>query len=402
MHRAALAVLALFLPVAALAAAAPLRIGVLNDMSGIYADIAGPGSVTAARMAVEDFGGQVLGRPIEILVGNHQNKPDIGAVIARKWYDREGVGLIVDVPTSSVVLAVNELARARHKLLIVTTGGTSALTGQYCAPETFHWVYDTYGLAAGTATELVARGAKIWAFLTADYEFGKALEHDATIAVERAGGKVVATIRHPQGAHDFSSDLLRLQNSGAQVIGLANAGSDSINSVKQAQEFGLADRGIQLAGLFLNLSDVRALGLAAAHGLLMTQGFYWNLDDGTRAFARRYFARQHEMPSQGQAGVYSAITHYLQAVQAAGTDSPVVVAARMRATPVDDFFAHGARLRADGKLIHDLYLLQVKEPGEQTEPWDYLKLIATIPAEVASRPLAEGGCPMVRQGSPSP
>ena len=397
MRRAAFVVLValLLLPVAALAAATPLRIGVLNDMSGIYADIAGPGSVTAARMAVEDFGGTVLSRPIEILVGDHQNKPDIGSAIARKWYDRDGVGLIVDVPTSSVVLAVNEVARARHKLLIVTTGGTSALTGKYCAPQTFQWVYDTYGLAAGTAVALVERGAKTWAFLTADYEFGKALERDATAAVERAGGKVVASIRHPQGTHDFSSYLVRLQHSGAQVIGLANAGSDTINSVKQAQEFGLTNGRIQLAGLFLNLSDIHALGLAAAHGLLMTQGFYWNLDDGTRAFARRYFARQHAMPSQGQAGVYSAVTHYLEAVQAAGTDDPVIVAARMRAMPVDDFFAHGARLRADGKLAHELYLLQVKEPAEQKEPWDYLKLIATIPAEIANRPLAEGGCPLV-------
>ena len=400
MHRALVVLAFLFLPVAALAQAPPLRIGVLNDMSGIYADIAGPGSVTAARMAVEDVGGSVLGRPIEVLTGDHQNKPDIGSAIAREWYDRDGVGLIVDVPTSSVVLAVNEVARARHKLLVVTTGGTSSLTGKYCAPQTFHWVYDTYGLAAGTATALVARGSKTWAFLTADYEFGKALEHDTTVALERAGGKVVASIRHPQGTTDFSSYLLQLQSSGAQVIALANAGSDTINSVKQAQEFGLTNGGTRLAGLFLNLSDIHALGLAAAQGLLMTQGFYWDLDDGTRAFARRYFARQHAMPSQGQAGAYSAVTHYLKAVQAAGTDNPVTVSARMRATPVDDFFARGARLRVDGKLAHELYLLQVKEPAEQTEPWDYLKLVATIPPGVASRPLAEGGCPLAKQAHP--
>jgi branched-chain amino acid transport system substrate-binding protein len=400
MHRALVLLAVLLLPVAALAAE-PLRIGVLNDQSGIYADIAGPGSVTAARMAAEDFGGTVLGRPIEVLAGDHQNKPDIGSAIARKWYDRDGVGLIVDLPTSSVVLAVNEVARARHKLLIVTTGGTSSLTGKYCAPQTFHWVYDTYGLAAGTATALVTRGQKVWAFLTADYEFGKALEQDTTAALQRAGGRVVASIRHPQGTTDFSSYLLQLQGSGAQVIGLANAGSDTINAVKQAQEFGLTSDGKQqLAGLFLNLSDIHALGLAAAHGLLLTQGFYWNLDGGTRAFARRYFDRQHAMPSQGQAGTYSAVTHYLKAVQAAGTDNPVAVATRMRAMPVDDFFARGARLRVDGKLAHELYLLQVKEPAEQTEPWDYLKLIATIPPGVANRPLAEGGCPLVKPVHP--
>ncbi len=394
MHRA-LIIFALLLPVAGLAAT-PLRIGVLNDQSGIYADIAGTGSVTAARMAAEDFGGTVLGRPIEVLAGDHQNKPDVGSAIAREWYDRDGVGLIVDLPTSSVVLAVNEVARARHKLLVVTTGGTSSLTGEYCAPQTFHWVYDTYGLAAGTGNALVARGAKTWAFLTADYEFGKALEQDTALAVQKAGGKVLASIRHPQGTTDYASYLVQLQSSGAQVIGLANAGSDTINSVKQAQEFGLTSGGTRLAGLFLNLSDIHALGLSAAHGLMMTQGFYWDLDDGTRGFARRYFARQHAMPSQGQAGAYSAVMHYLKAVQAAGTDNPVTVADQMRATPVDDFFARGARLRADGKLAHELYLLQVKEPAEQTEPWDYLRLISTIPPDVANRPLAEGGCPLVK------
>jgi len=401
--RRILAVLALLLCVFLLCvqskafAQTALRIGVLNDMSGIYADIAGPGSVTAARMAAEDFGGSVLGRPIEVLVGDHENKPDIGAAIAKRWYEREGVGLIVDVPTSSVVLAVNEVARAEHKLLVVTTGGTSALTGRYCAPETFHWVYDTYGLAVGTATALVARGEKLWAFLTADYEFGKALEQDATAAIDRAGGRVVASIQHPQGTTDYASYLVRLQDTEAQVIGLANAGSDTVNAIKQAQEFGLTRGGRkQLAGLFLNLSDVHALGLSVAHGLLMTQGFYWDLDEGTRAFARRYYTRQHVMPSQGPAGVYSAVLHYLRAVQATGTDDPVTVAARMRATPVDDFFARGARIRADGKLAHELYLLRVKEPAEQRERWDYLALVATIPPDVASRPLAEGGCPLVK------
>ena len=378
-------------------APAPLRIGVLNDMSGIYADIAGPGSVVAARMAVEDFGGAVLGRPVEVLAGDHQNKPDLGAALAKQWYERDGVGLIVDVPTSSVVLAVNEVARAGHRLLVITTGGTSALTGRFCAPETFHWVYDTYGLAAGTATALADRGEKTWAFLTADYEFGKALEQDATAALERAGGRVVASIRAPQGTTDFASYLVRLQASGAQVIALANAGNDTVNAIKQAQEFGITrEGGQQLAGLFLNLSDIHALGLAAAHGLLMTQGFYWNLDEGTRAFSRRYYARQRAMPSQGQAGAYSAVTHYLQAVRTAGTDDPVTVAAAMRAAPVDDFFARGARLRADGKLAHELYLLRVKTPAEQREPWDYLALVATIPPDIASRPLAEGGCPLVR------
>ena len=397
----------LSLPLAALAAALfalspahaadqkPLRIGVLNDQSGIYADMAGPGSVIAAKMAVEDFGGSVLGRPIEIIAGDHQNKPDVGSAIVTRWIDEDGVDVIADIPTSSVLLAVQEIGRTKNKLVLASTGGSSDFTGKACAPTGIHWTYDTYALAAGTGASLAKDGP--WFFVTADYAFGTALERDTAKAVEKGGGKVVGSVKHPQGTADFSSFLLQGQGSGAKLIAFANAGSDTVNAIKQANEFGIPQSGIKLAGLYLHITDIHAIGLQTAQGLILTQGFYWDLNDETRAWSKRFYEKHKAMPTMGQAGTYSAILHYLKAVKAAGTTDTATVATQMKATPVDDFFSHGGRIREDGRMVHDLYLLQVKTPAEQKYPWDYLKLIRTIPGDEAFRPLAEGGCPLVRQ-----
>lgn len=373
----------------------PLRIGVLNDQSGIYADMAGPGSVIAAKMAVEDFGGSVLGRPIEIIAGDHQNKPDVGSAIVTRWIDEDGVDVIADIPTSSVLLAVQEIGRTKNKLVLASTGGSSDFTGKACAPTGIHWTYDTYALAAGTGASLAKDGP--WFFVTADYAFGTALERDTAKAVEKGGGKVVGSVKHPQGTADFSSFLLQGQGSGAKLIAFANAGSDTVNAIKQANEFGIPQSGIKLAGLYLHITDIHAIGLQTAQGLILTQGFYWDLNDETRAWSKRFYEKHKAMPTMGQAGTYSAILHYLKAVKAAGTTDTATVATQMKATPVDDFFSHGGRIREDGRMVHDLYLLQVKTPAEQKYPWDYLKLIRTIPGDEAFRPLAEGGCPLVRQ-----
>ncbi|MFG1347706.1 ABC transporter substrate-binding protein [Xanthobacter autotrophicus DSM 431] len=373
----------------------PLRIGVLNDQSGIYADMAGPGSVIAAQMAVEDFGGSVLGRPIEIIAGDHQNKPDVGAAIVSRWIDQDGVDVIADIPTSSVLLAVQEIGRAKNKLVLASTGGSSDFTGKACAPTGIHWTYDTYALAAGTGASLAKDGP--WFFITADYAFGTALERDTAKAVEKGGGKVVGAVRHPQGASDFSSFLLQAQGTGARLIAFANSGADQVNAIKQANEFGIPQSGIKLAGLYLHITDIHAIGLQTAQGLILTQGFYWDLNDETRAWSKRFYERHKAMPTMGQAGTYSAILHYLKAVKAAGTTDTQAVVGQMKATPVDDFFAHGGRIREDGRMVHDLYLLQVKAPAEQKYPWDYLKLIRVIPGDEAFRPLNEGGCPLVSQ-----
>ncbi len=373
----------------------PLRIGVLNDQSGIYADMAGPGSVIAAKMAVEDFGGSVLGRPIEIIAGDHQNKPDVGSAIVTRWIDEDGVDVIADIPTSSVLLAVQEIGRTKNKLVLASTGGSSDFTGKACAPTGIHWTYDTYALAAGTGASLAKDGP--WFFITADYAFGTALERDTAKAVEKGGGKVVGSVKHPQGTADFSSFLLQGQGSGAKLIAFANAGSDTVNAIKQANDFGIPQSGIKLAGLHLHITDIHAIGLPTAQGLILTQGFYWDLNDETRTWSKRFYEKHKAMPTMGQAGTYSAILHYLKAVKAAGTTDTATVATQMKATPVDDFFSHGGRIREDGRMVHDLYLLQVKTPAEQKYPWDYLKLIRTIPGDEAFRPLAEGGCPLVRQ-----
>jgi len=392
------ALISLLIPIATPAFAAepvkPLKIGVLNDMSGIYADMAGPGSVIAAQMAVEDFGGTVLGRPIEIVTGDHQNKPDVGSAIVNRWIDEDGVDVIADIPTSSVLLAVQEIGRRKNKLVLASTGGSSDFTGKFCAVTGIHWTYDTYALAVGTGAPLAKDGP--WFFITADYAFGHALERDTADAVTKAGGKVVGSVKHPQGTTDFSSYLLKAQSSGAKLVAFASSGADEVNAIKQATEFGLPQSGIKLAGLYLHITDIHAIGLETAQGLILTQGFYWDLNDETRVWSKRFYARHKAMPTMGQAGTYSAILHYLNAVKAAGTTDTEKVVAQMKATPVNDFFAKNGHIRADGRMVHDLYVLQVKAPGESKYPWDYLKLIRTIPGDAAFRPLAEGGCPLVK------
>jgi branched-chain amino acid transport system substrate-binding protein len=373
-----------------------VKLGVLNDMSGLYADISGPGSVVAARMAVEDFKAADKGIKAEIVSADHQNKPDNGSSIARKWYDQEGVDLILDVPTSSVSLAVAEVTREKNKVLMVSAGGTSDLTGSKCTPNNVHWTFDTWALANGTGSAMTKRGGDTWFFLTADYAFGAALERDTTEAVQKAGGKVLGSVKHPLSASDFSSFLLQAQGSKAKVIALANAGGDTTNAIKQASEFGITQGGQALAGLLVFSSDIKALGLKAAQGLVLTEGFYWDLNDQTRAFSKRFAAQfGGRMPTSSQAGVYSSVLHYLKAVDALKSKDTEKVMAKMKEMPIDDpLFGKGV-LRADGRATHPMYLFEVKKPAESTGEWDLYKTLATIPAEEAFRPLNEGGCPLV-------
>ena len=374
-----------------------IKIGVLNDMSGTYADLAGPGSVVAARMAVEDFGAGAKGMKVEILSGDHQNKPDVGSNIARQWYDVDKVDVIVDVPTSSVVLAVNEVTKQKGKALLVSTGATSDLSGKACNASSVHWTYDTWMLANGTGSAIVKTGGDSWFFLTADYAFGHALERDTEAVVVKNGGKVVGKVRHPFPSSDFSSFLLQAQASKAKVVGLANAGADTINAIKQGAEFGIVKGGQQFAGLLVFLTDVHALGLNTAQGLLLTESFYWDFNDQTRAFAKRFGARHKgAMPTMAHAGVYASVLHYLKAVEASKTDDGVKVVAKMKELPTDDpLFGKGV-VRQDGRKIHPVYLFEVKKPSESKGPWDYYKVRATIPAEQAFRPMADGGCPLVK------
>jgi branched-chain amino acid transport system substrate-binding protein len=376
-----------------------VKIGVLNDQSGLYADTTGPGSVTAARMAVEKFGGTVLGKPIEVVFADHQNKPDIGSAIANQWIDTEKVDVIVDVPTSSVALAVQEITRTKNRVHLNSGAGTSDLTGKACSPTGVHWTYDTYALANGTGTSIVKEGGDSWFFITADYAFGHALEKDTTAAVTAAGGKVVGGVKTPfPGTTDFSSFLLQAQRSGAKVVGLANAGGDSINSIKQAGEFGLMAGGQKLAGLLVGIRDVHSLGLSVAQGLIITEGFYWDLNDETRAWSKTFADRSGgRMPTQIQAGVYSAVLHYLKAIDAAKTDEAKAVVAKMKEMPVNDFFAKNGKLREDGRMVHTMYLAQVKKPEESKGPWDYYKIIKEIPGDQAFRPMdPKYGCSLVK------
>jgi branched-chain amino acid transport system substrate-binding protein len=374
-----------------------VKIGVINDQSSIYADLSGLGGVEAAKMAIEDFGGSVLGKPIELVSADHQNKADIATNIVTKWIDEDKVDVISDLPNSSAMLAVQDIARRKHRLVLVSTGGTSEFTGKACSPYGIHWTYDTYALAYGTGKYLVQEGGDSWFFLTADYAFGKALEQDTTRFVEAAGGKVLGSVKHPFPNQDFSSYLVQAQASGAKIIALANAGGDTINAIKQAAEFGIVRKGQRLAGLLLFISDVHSLGLEAAQGIVLTTGFYWDYDDATRAWSKRFFERRHAMPTMAQAGVYSSILHYLKAVQAAGTDEALAVAAKMRELPIEDFFAKNGRIREDNRMVHDMYLVQVKAPSESKYPWDYYKVLRVIPAEEAFRPLSESECPMVKK-----
>ena len=373
-----------------------VKIAVLNDMAGVYADIGGPGSVEAAKMAVADFGGKVFGKPIEVVFADHQNKPDVGASKAREWFDVQGVDMIVDVPTSSVAIAVAKVANEKKRVYMNTGAATKALTNEECNPYTVHYAYDTYALANGTGKAIVQTGGKTWFFLTADYAFGHALEADTAAVVKASGGEVKGAVRHPLSASDFSSFLLQAQASKAQIIGLANAGGDTINSVKAANEFGLT-KNQTLAGLLMFISDVHSLGLKTAQGMMLTDAWYWDTNEETRKFGRRFFDKMKRMPSFDQAGVYSATLTYLKAVQEAGTDDADAVMTVLKKTKINDVFAKGGYIRADGRMVHDMYLMQVKKPEDSKYPWDYYQLKKVIPAEEAFQPLALSTCPMLKK-----
>jgi branched-chain amino acid transport system substrate-binding protein len=374
-----------------------VKIGVLSDMSSLYTDIAGAGSVVAAKMAVEDSGIEKRGYKVEVVSADHLNKPDVGSSIARQWYDTDKVDVIVDVPTSSVALAVNEITKEKKKVFLVSGAASSDLTGKACSPNTVHWTYDTWMLANGTGGAIVKTGGDTWYFLTADYAFGLALERDTEAVVLKNGGKVLGKVRHPLNAQDFSSFLLQAQASKAKVIGLANAGGDTTNAIKQAAEFGIVKGGQSLAGLLVFLSDIHALGLPTAQGLIVTNTFYWDTNDQTRAWAKRFAGlNRGKYPTMVQAGVYSAVTHYFKAVEALKSDDGTKVVAKMKEMPTDDPLFGKGTIRADGRKIHPAYLVEVKKPSESKGPYDYYKVRATIPADQAFRPMADGGCPLVK------
>jgi branched-chain amino acid transport system substrate-binding protein len=375
-----------------------VKLGVLNDRSGLYADLSGEGSVIAARMAVEDFGGEVLGVPIEIVSADHQNKPDVGASIAREWIEVDGVDAIVDVPTSSVALAVQEVTRQMEKVFLISGAAATDLTNQACSPTGLHWTYDTHALAVGTGRAMVQEGGESWFFITADYAFGHSLEENTARIVEESGGQVLGRVRHPLSSSDFSSYLLQAQASGANVIGLANAGSDTTNAIKQASEFGIVQSGQKLAGLLLFISDVHSLGLDVAQGLSLTTGFYWDRTDQSREWSQRFAERHGSMPTMVHAGVYSAVLHYLEGIEAAGTDEALPVVESMKASPVDDgVLTDNGTIRADGRMVYDMYLAQVKAPGDSGQQWDYYEIVRTIPGDEAYMPLSQSTCPLVNQ-----
>ncbi|HEY8622924.1 MAG TPA: ABC transporter substrate-binding protein [Casimicrobiaceae bacterium] len=374
-----------------------IKIGVLSDMSSLYTDIGGAGSVAAAHMAVEDSGIEKRGYKVEIVSADHQNKPDVGSSIARQWYDVDKVDVIADVPNSGVALAVNQITRDKGKVFLVSGAASSDLTGKACSPNTVHWAYDTWMLANGTGSAIVKSGGDTWFFLTADYAFGLALERDTEAVVLKNGGKVLGKVRAPLNTQDFSSFLLQAQASKAKIIGLANAGGDTTNSIKQAAEFGIVKGGQKLAGLLVFLTDIHALGLQTAQGLIITNTFYWDMNDKTRAFAKRFAVRDKGIhPTMVHAGVYAAVLHYLKAVEALKSDDGTKVVAKMKEMPTDDPLFGKGTIRADGRKIHPAYLMEVKKPSESKGEWDYYKLRATIPADQAFRPLADGGCPLVK------
>ncbi len=375
----------------------PLKLGLILDMSGPYADITGPGSVMAGKMAAEDFGGEVLGRKIEVLSADHFNKADVAGTTAREWFDNQGVEAIMDVAASATALAANEIAKARNKILLLSGPGAIRITNEACGPYTVHWAYDTYSLAKGTATAVTKSGGDSWFFITADYAFGHDLEKDATQFVTANGGKVLGHARHPINTPDFSSFLLQAQTSGAKVVGLANAGADMITAVKQASEFGLTKSGQKLAVLLGYISDVESLSLPVAKGLLLTEPFYWDRTPETRAWSQRFFEKFKRMPTAAQASVYSSMTHYLKAVKQAGNTDSAAVMKIMKDTPIKDFFAENGTIREDGRMVHDMYLFQVKAPEESKGKWDDYKLLATIPGKDAFLPLSESKCPLVKK-----
>lgn len=373
-----------------------VKIGVLSDMSGLYADIGGPGSVATARMAIADFGGSVNGKKIELISADHQNKPDVGYAIATQWFDSDGVDAIVDVPNSSVALAVQEVARNKNKVLLISGAAASDLTGKDCSPTSVHWTYDTRALANGTGAAIVQAGGDTWFFITADYAFGHNLERDTSRVVEEYGGDVLGSVLAPLNTADFSSFLLQAQNSKAKIIGLANAGGDTINSIKQAGEFGIVEGGQKLASLLVFISDIHSLGLKVAHGLQLTSAFYWDQNDQTRAWSKRFMDKMKRSPTMVQAGVYGAIMHYLAAIKATGSDYGPTVVKQMKATPVNDFMTKNGKIREDGTLVRDMYLFEVKKPSESKSPWDYYKQTAVIPGEEAFKLPGPDQCPLVK------
>uniref|UniRef100_UPI00333E9E32 ABC transporter substrate-binding protein n=1 Tax=Castellaniella defragrans TaxID=75697 RepID=UPI00333E9E32 len=391
------------LSVLALAAAAqaqdkaPLRIGAIVDMSGVYSAHGGPGVVAAVKMAIEDFGGEVDGRKIELLSADYHNKLDITLSVARKWYDQDGVDMIIESTDSASALGLQKLGKEKEKVVIFAGSASSSLTNENCSPYGIHYIYDTYALAHGTGAAVTRNGGDSWFFITADYAFGHSLEKDTSTVVQDSGGKIQGAVRAPLNTADFSSFLLQAQSSGAKVIGLANAGTDTQNAVRQASEFGITQGGQQLATLLVFLNDVKGMGLQAAQGLQFTTGFYWDRNDETRAFAKRFYDVHKAMPSMVQAGAYSATMHYLNAVKAVGPENALAVVEQMKKTPVDDFYTHNGHIREDGRMVYDMLLAQVKTPAESKGDWDLLKINTVIPADQVSRPLSESACPLVKK-----
>ncbi|HEX2569501.1 MAG TPA: ABC transporter substrate-binding protein [Polyangia bacterium] len=392
------------LPAAAQKAAAPgkvsgdvVKIGILTDMSGVYSDLGGQGAIIAAQMAIDDFGGKVLGKPIMLVSADHQNKADVGTNKAREWFDRDGVDMVTDLLNSGVALGVSNVAKEKNRIAIVVGAGSTDLTGDKCNANTIHYAYDNYALANITGNAVVKKGGDTWFFLTADYAFGQSLEKNTSEVVKKAGGKVLGSVRHPLSTADFSSYLLQAQASKAKIIGLANAGGDTINAIKAANEFGIVEGGQKFAGLLVFITDVHSLGLQAAQGMLLTDGFYWDMNDDTRKWSDRFLAKHKARPTMVQAGDYSAVLHYLKAVQAAGTDEAQAVMAKMREIPVNDVFAKNGKVREDGRMVHDMFLAQVKSPGESKRPWDYYKIVEVVPGDKAFRPLSQSTCPLVKK-----
>lgn len=374
-----------------------VRIGVLTDLSSWGRDNSGPGSVEAAKMAVEEFGPTVLGKPIEIISADHQMKTDVGTQIARGWFDNGKVDAVVDIPNSGIAIAVHNMARERNKIALLSGPGASSLTDELCSPNTVHFAYDTYALSKVTASAVIKEGGKSWFFVTADYAFGHQLEQDATRFIKEMGGTVIGGVRHPTNTPDFSSFALQAQSSKADVIAFANAGQDTDNAIKQSGEFGLVKGGQKLVGLLMFDTDVHAIGLQAAQGTYLTTASYWNMDEATRAWSKKFYARTKVMPTMIQTGVYGAVLHYLKAIKAADTDDPAAVMAKMRELPIEDIFVHGGKLRADGRVIRDMYLAKVKSPAESKEPWDYLDIVKTVKGEDAYRPVSESKCPLLKK-----
>lgn len=376
-----------------------VKIGVLTDLSGTYSDLAGKGTIVAAQMAIDDFGGKLNGMPIELISADHQNKADIASGIARKWYDTEQVDVIAELVTTAAAIAVREVSKEKGKVDLISGAASTPLTNDKCSATGFHWTYDTYAMAVGTGDAVVKNGGKTWFFLTADYAFGHNLQAQTEKVVKANGGEVKGAVKHPFPNADFSSFLLQAQASGAQIIGLANAGADTINAIKQAKEFGVTQAGQQLAGLLVFITDVHSLGLETAQGMMLTTGFYWDMDEGTRAWSKRWSEKMGggKMPSMVHAGTYSQVLHYLKAAAAAKTDEGIKVADKMREIPIQDFFAKNGKIRADGRMVHDMYLAQVKKPSESKGPWDYYKIVRTIPGDQAYQPLSDSTCPLVKK-----